>query len=314
MNETLPSVLAARALACVALAGALTAACSSTSATPSTSSGRATHAATGTSTHSPAAPKKSATTRPAPSPAQVRREAAAAVAALAAKQPRGAISVAAQNLQTGKTFVAGARRGMWTASAYKLFVVEALLLQRGGPLSGYESSDAQIAIENSDNPAGYRLFLDAGGNEGLEAAARRFGMRHTVMGETDPTFTRTSAADFMILARNLVDPHSPLTPAARHYLLSLMSEEEEDQRWGVGAAADKGSDYYSKNGWLSIDDTNPPGETDGGRWAVTSVGLIRVRHQRVAMAVLTQHQPLMGDGVRLVERLARAIAPAVTTN
>jgi hypothetical protein len=243
----------------------------------------------------------------------VRAKATAAVAALAAKQPRGAISVAALNLRTGQSFVAGARHGMWTASAYKLFVVEALLLQQGGPLSGYESSDAQIAIENSDNPAGYRLFLDAGGNEGLEAAARRFGMRHTVMGDTDPTFTRTSAADFMILARNLVDPHSPLTPASRHYLLGLMAEEEEDQRWGVGAAADKGSDYYSKNGWLSIDDTNPPGESDGGRWAVTSVGLIRVRHQRVAMAVLTQHQPLMGDGVRLVERLARAIAPAVTT-
>ena len=181
-----------------------------------------------------------------------------------------------------------------------------------GPLYGSEGSDAQLAIENSDNPAGYRLFLDAGGNEGLESAAQRFGMRHTVPGETDPTFTRTSAADFVILARNLVDPHSPLTPASRHYLLGLMSDEEQDQRWGVSAAADKGSDFYSKNGWLSIDDSNPPGETDDGRWAVTSVGLIRVRHQRVAMAVFTQHQPLMGDGVHLVEQLARAIAPAVT--
>lgn len=264
-------------------------------------------------TSSSPTPATSRTTRPAPSQAQARAKAAAAVAELAAKQPRGAISVAALNLKTGKSFVAGCRRGMWTASAYKLLVVEALLLQQGGPLTGYESSDAQSAIENSDNPAGYRLFLDAGGNEGLEAAARRIGMRHTVVGETDPTFTRTSAADFLILARNLVDPHSPLTPDARHYLLTLMADEEEDQRWGVSAAADKASDVYSKNGWLSIDDTNPPGETDGGRWAVTSVGLVRVRHERVAMAVLTQHQPLMQDGVQLVEQLARAVAPAVTT-
>ena len=36
-------------------------------------------------------------------------------------------------------------------------------------------------------------------------------------------------------------------------------------------------------------------------------------HQRVLMAVFTQHQPDMGAGVRLVETLARAIAPAVTT-
>jgi hypothetical protein len=30
------------------------------------------------------------------------------------------------------------------------------------------------------------------------------------------------------------------------------------------------------------------------------------------MAVFTQHQPDMGAGVRLVEKLARAIVPAVT--
>lgn len=244
----------------------------------------------------------------------MRSKAAATVAAIAKKEPRGAISVAALNLQTGTSFVAGRPGGMWTASAYKLFAVEALLLQRRGPLNGYESADAQRAIENSDNPAGYRLFLDAGGAAGLEAAGRRFGMRHTVIGETDPTFTRTSASDLLILARNLVDPRSPLTPAARRYLLGLMAEEEEDQRWGVSAAADKGSDSYTKNGWLSIDDSNPPGETDGGRWAVTSVGVIRVRHQPVAMAILTEHQPLMGDGVQLIETLARAIAPAVTTS
>ena len=120
-------------------------------------------------------------------------------------------------------------------------------------------------------------------------------------------------ADFLILARNLFDRHSPLTPASRHYLLGLMADEEDDQRWGVSAAADKDSDFYSKNGWLSIDDTNGPGETDNGLWAVTSVGIIRVQHQPVAMAVFTKHQPLMGDGVHLVERLAKAIAPAVTT-
>jgi hypothetical protein len=232
---------------------------------------------------------------------------------LESKQPHGAISVAALNLKTGERFVDGSHGGMWTASAYKLFVVETLLLQNGGPLSGAESSDAEIAIENSDNPAGYRLFLDAGGNAGLEAAARRFGMRHTIPGDTDPTFTRTSAWDFLILARNLFDRHGPLTPASRHYLLGLMADEEDDQRWGVSAAADRSSDVYSKNGWLSIDDSNEPGETDNGLWAVTSIGVIRVHHQPVAMAVFTQHQPLMGDGVHLVERLAKAIAPAVTT-
>ena len=55
-----------------------------------------------------------------------------------------------------------------------------------------------------------------------------------------------------------------------------MADVEADQRWGVSAAADKDTDVDNKNGWLSIDDSNGPGETDDGRWAVTSVGIIRV--------------------------------------
>lgn len=203
---------------------------------------------------------------------------------------------------------------MWTASAYKLFVLETLLLQQGGPLTGSEEDEAEPMIENSDNAAGYSLFLAAGGNPGLEAAARRFGMHHTVPGVSDPTFTRTSASDFLILARNLVDKHSPLTASARRFALRLMSDVEADQRWGVSAAADKHSRFYNKNGWLPIDDTNGPGETDDGRWAVTSVGIIRCHHQQVLMAVFTEHQPDFGTGVRLVQKLARAIAPAVVTS
>lgn len=304
----MPSV---RMLAGALVAFALTAGCMSAR----DRGAPATHAGTDSAVAMPASTTTTTTTPSPPSGSsaqQIRANATAAIRRLAARQPRGAISVAAMNVDTGARFAAGCHSGMWTASAYKLFALEALLLQQHGPVSGYESDDALTAIENSDNAAGYRLFLDAGGNAGLTAAAHRFGMKHTVMGDTDPTFTRTSASDFLVLARNLVDPDSPLTRSARKYALRLMANVEDDQRWGVGAAADKDSIVYNKNGWLSIDDTNAPGETDGGRWAVSSVGIIRVHHQRVIMAILTQHQPLMDDGVRLVQRLARIAAPAVS--
>ena len=55
--------------------------------------------------------------------------------------------------------------------------------------SGSERRTPTAAIENSDNAAGYRLFLDAGGNAGIEPASQRFGMNHTVPGASDPTFT-----------------------------------------------------------------------------------------------------------------------------
>jgi hypothetical protein len=243
-------------------------------------------------------------------PKQRKARALATVRKLAAREPSGAISVAVVNTSTGARFTAGAKSGMWTASAYKLLVLETLLLQNGGPLYGYQASEAVPMIENSDNRAGYSLFLAAGGNGGLEGALQRFGMTHTVPGGSDPTFTRTSAADYIRLVRNLVGP-SPLTPSAQAYAKNLMRNVEDDQRWGVGVVADKGSVFYNKNGWLSVDDSNGAGETDDGRWAVTSVGIVKVHGQQLLMSVFTQHQPDMGTGVDLVEKLARAIAPAV---
>jgi hypothetical protein len=243
-------------------------------------------------------------------PAQRKARALATVRTLAAHEPSGAISVAVVNTRSGARFTAGAKGGMWTASAYKLLVLETLLLQNGGPLYGYQASEAVPMIENSDNAAGYSLFLAAGGNGGLDGALERFGMTHTVPGASDPTFTRTSAADYLRLVRNLVGP-GPLTPSAQAYAKNLMRNVEADQRWGVGVVADKGSVFYNKNGWLSIDDSNGPGETDDGRWAVTSIGIVKVHGQQLLMAVFTQHQPDMGAGVKLVEKLAKAIAPAV---
>jgi hypothetical protein len=91
-----------------------------------------------------------------------------------------------------------------------------------------------------------------------------------------------------------------------------MANVEPDQRWGVGVAADRGTTFYNKNGWLSIDDSNGPGENDDGLWAVTSLGIVRCSGDRVLMAVLTRHNPDFQDGVTLVEQLAKPLAGYVT--
>jgi hypothetical protein len=193
-------------------------------------------------------------------------------------------------------------------------VLVALLLRRqhGSTvgLSSYERELARRAIENSDNPAGYLLFLDLGGSRVLTRVAKRLGMRATVPGVWDPTFTRTSAPDCVTLLRTLVSP-GPLNRASRAFALRLMRDVERDQRWGVGAVADKGSVFANKNGWLSIDDSNGPDGSDDGRWAVTSAGVVTVHRQQLLLAVFTEHQPDFLTGVRLVQRLARVIAPAL---
>ncbi len=225
----------------------------------------------------------------------------------------GAVSVAALNTATNESYTAGARSGMWTASVYKLFVFEVLLLQHqqsGTLLSDYQADAAARMIENSDNDAGYQMFLAVGGNPGLRAGFAALGLTHTVPGRSDPTFTATSGDDCLVLLKNLVTA-GPLDERSRAYALHLMRNVQPDQRWGVGDVADRGTVFANKNGWLAVDDDNGPGEDDDGRWITNSVGIVTVGGQQVLMAVLTRHNSDFAGGVRLVAALARTILPAV---
>ena len=266
-------------------------------------------AATTATTASPPAPRTHA-----PSAKEVQAGVTSTLQSIMKRRPHVAVSVAALNTTTGERFFYGRTSGMFTASAYKLLCLSALLIHRSpSSLSAAEVASAEAAIEHSDNVAGCQLFLDIGGRSGLTAAIRTFGMSHTVAGVSDPTFTTTSGADYLKLLEALTGElhDDPLNPRARSFILDLMSQVESDQRWGVGSAADKGTTFYNKNGWLSIGDDNGPGEDDNGLWAVASVGILTVRGQRVLMAVFTRYQPDFETGVTLVNRLSQVIAPAV---
>ncbi len=295
-------------------------ACASSSAPTSTAAGVASAAPAASASSSPSsvstpAATSSATSARSAAAVQARavQSAGAAVAALIASQPADAVSVAALNVSTGATFAAGATSGMWTASDYKLFVLETLLLneQDSGGLTQSQQAEAVPMIEESDNAAGYDLFLAAGGSAALTAAAATFGMTNTVVGRTDPTFTTTSGSDYLKLLGNLVDADSPLNAASRAYILNLMTHVESDQRWGVGVVADAGSAFANKNGWLSIDNSNGAGEDDDGLWAVNSVGVVTVDGQQLLLAVFTRHQTSMDAGVSLVQALTSALTPTV---
>jgi beta-lactamase class A len=253
------------------------------------------------------------TTVPPPPPPSPRKVANQTLAKITRRLPAGAVSLAVRDVKTGRTFFFGARQGMWTASVYKLLVLETLLLERqdsGSWFSSGELDEITRMIEQSDNVAGYDLFLDAGGNPGLAGAARRLGMLHTVIGRTDPTFTTTSGRDGLTLLECLVGP-GPLNRRSQGFALHLMRSVESDQRWGVGVLADPGTTFANKNGWLGIDDSNGPGEDDGGLWVTNSLGVVRVHGQPLLVAVLTRHNPDLDSGIRLVQRLARVAAPAV---
>jgi beta-lactamase class A len=232
---------------------------------------------------------------------------------IADRLPAGALSVAVRDERTGTQFVFGARGGMWTGSVYKLLVLETLLMQRqaaGSWLSSAEVADATAMIERSDNDAGYRLFLDAGGTGALAATAHELGMRQTVVATTDPALTTMSARDGLALLGGLLRG-GVLDQRSRAFALNLMRGVQADQRWGVGVLADAGDQFANKNGWMAVDSNNGPGENDGGLWLANSLGIVRVDGRPLLVSIFTRHNPDLDTGVRLVERLARAAAPAV---
>jgi hypothetical protein len=233
----------------------------------------------------------------------------AAIAKLIAGHRPGSVSVAAYNTTNGASYTYGAHSGMWMASIAKLDILEAMLLQhqdKGAALSSAEDAHATTMIENSDNASADWLFGNSvGARTGMIKTNKDLGLRCTVMG---PGYYwglgTTCAADQVTLLKHLLDTHGPLDAASRTYAMGLLAHVEQDQRWGVGAAADPGTSFVNKNGWLGIDD-------DGGLWAVNSDGIITTDGQRVLISVLTQHNSAFQPGITLNESLAKITARAV---
>lgn len=233
----------------------------------------------------------------------------AAVGRLVAGRPAGSVSISALDRTSGTQVGWGLGGGMLAASVFKLTLLEGDLLDaqgRGQQPGAGQAATLTAMMANSDNDAADRVYAAVGGHRGVTSAMARLGLSATVL---DPTgrwgLSTTSAADQLTLLQNLVASRSPLSAASRAYALALMSNVEADQRWGVGAAADPGTSFANKDGWLNVD-------TDNGRWVVGSVGVLDARGHQLLLAVLTQHNAGFTDGVELVENLSRAVAAVLT--
>ena len=134
----------------------------------------------------------------------------------------------------------------------------------------------------------------------------RLGLTHTV---PDPDgyygLTMTTAADQVTLLHNLVDPAGPLDAPSRAYALALLHGVEQDQTWGVTAAADQGSVSAVKNGWLAVD-------TDNDRWAVNSDGIVTVKGHQLLISVLTAHNASEQSGINLIQAVSRTIGASMS--
>ena len=109
-------------------------------------------------------------------------------------------------------------------------------------------------ITQSDNGAASTLYGYDHGASGVTAANKVFGLKETTPNSSWGR-THTTAADQIRLLTAVFGPNSKLTSNNRAYMMSLMSQVEPDQAWGITAAkTDDATGVYVKNGWVEMDD------------------------------------------------------------
>ncbi|MEU9413399.1 serine hydrolase [Streptomyces sp. NPDC048281] len=187
-----------------------------------------------------------------------------------------------------------------TASIVKVDILAAMLLHARDhrrALTARESAEAQVMIRDSDNTAATALWRAIGEAPGLASANKRLGLTSTQGGPGGLWgLTRTTAADQIRLLRAVFGTGTtPLDAASRNRIGTLMTEIAADQSWGVSAAADAG--WALKNGWLM--------RTTTGLWDINSIGRITADGHHYLVAVLSNGNASMPDGVNLVERAVR---------
>ncbi|AQZ66021.1 secreted protein [[Actinomadura] parvosata subsp. kistnae] len=215
----------------------------------------------------------------------------------------GRIVYAAHDLVTGIRLGLGEHEhDMITASGAKVDILAALLSRRDSRLDAGERDLAARMIRESDNSAADALWSRVGGGGAMSDFYARIGLTETTPGPSQYWGgTNTSPADRLRLLKVLIrGGKGGLTPADRGMVLGLMERVQQDQAWGVSAAARPGDRVALKNGWT-------PRPFIHNTWAVTSYGRIAGPERDLLLSVQTDQQPGEGTGIQTIEGIARMI-------
>lgn len=187
-----------------------------------------------------------------------------------------------------------------SASIVKVTTLATMLWQaqkEGRSLTANERSWAEVAITQSDNDAQSSMWTRVGRGTGVEEFLKAAGMNHTTIDSWGNWgLTRVTADDQVLLLRTLTEP-GLLSSEHRSYALTLMRSVRDDQRWGVTVGAPIGTTAANKNGWLPA----------AGGWRVNSIGVVSGSDHRYALAVMSDTNPSMAAGMKLVEQVAEAV-------
>lgn len=209
--------------------------------------------------------------------------------------------------QRGCTYELNPDLRLTTASVVKLEIMAAVLLraQRAGRgLTSWERSQIWPMITRSANAPASALFSSLGGAAAMERADDDFGLRDTTHPGGTWGLTTTSAADQVLLLREVVaGEFGPLSDPYRAEARRFLTNVVASQRWGASAAIPAEWPVAQKNGFA-------PSRCCG--WRLNSVGWIdRPGGPGWAIAVLSDGWPDSASGTIAVNELSRAINTAL---
>jgi hypothetical protein len=179
-------------------------------------------------------------------------------------------------------------------------VVKAMLLAaylrlpnvRDRSLTGADRDLLAPMIRRSHNGRATAVYNRVGA-AGLYSLARDAGMDHfrtqAVWGLSQIT-ARDQARFFSRFERYVPERH-------RDFAMRLLTRIVDRQRWGIPPVAPDGWTLHFKGGWA-------PASSDGGRWGVNQVMLLRKAPRRFALAILTRYQPSKQYGIRTLRGVA----------
>ena len=209
-------------------------------------------------------------------------------------------SVAVLDRKTGQKYSYRGTEKYETASVVKVQVLACLLLtaqDNQRDLTSNELALAKRMIRLSDNDATTSLFAKLGKASAITRCNKRLGLTQTTVNSAWG-LTRTTVDDQVRLLSELVDTKGPLDQDSRDLAHELMSTVDEEQDWGVPAAARTGEKFTVKNGWL-------PRSTENNRWIINTVGRITGDDTDVSIAVLSHGHASMSGGIAVVEKAAK---------
>jgi beta-lactamase class A len=208
------------------------------------------------------------------------------------------VGAAVLDLTTGKIYVWHPHQTFDTGSIVKVQIAEAVLHRaqiEDRPLTAYEVDNMDSMITESDNDSATRLWNEVGGTVGVGEYDGEVGMTDTTL-DYHWGLTTTTAPDNVRLLKNLIAPSPLLTRERQQYLLNLMKEVTDWQRWGVSSGPAADSTVALKNGWLPLPDER--------QWIVNSIGWVKGQGRNYVIAVLTDENPSQGYGISAIEQIS----------